>query len=96
MYFPEDPRWIVRTYWNSSYRTIEKIKPDLIILWAQRILDYTQAGAQEKAINLESFQDTYQFYLDADSDQLRDYRLVYRNDVGLFFAREKIFVDFFD
>ncbi len=96
MYFPEDPRWIVRTYWNSSYRTIEKIKPDLIILWAQRILDYTQAGAREKAVNPESFQDTYQFYLDADRDQLRGYRLVYRNDEGLFFASDKLFADFFE
>ena len=96
MYFPEDPRWIVRTYWNSNYRTIEKIKPDLIILWAQRILDYTQAGAREKAVNPESFQDTYQFYLDADRDQLRCYRLVYRNDEGLFFASDKLFTDFFE
>jgi len=96
MYFPEDPRWIVRTYWNSNYRTIEKIKPDLIILWAQRILDYTQAGAREKAVNPESFQDTYQFYLDADRDQLRGYRLVYWNDEGLFFASDKLFTDFFE
>jgi hypothetical protein len=94
MYFPEDPRWIVRTYWNSSYRTIDKIKPDLIILWAQRILDYTQAGAREKAVNPESFQDTYQFYVDADSDQLRGYRLVYRNAEGLFFVSEKLYEDF--
>ncbi len=96
MYFPEDPRWIVRTYWNSNYTTIEKIRPDLIILWAQRILDYTQQGAQEKAVNPGRFQDTYQFYIDADTDQLRGYRLVFRNEEGLFFVREAIYEGYFE
>jgi hypothetical protein len=96
MYFPEDERWIVRTYWNSNYKTIEKIEPDLIILWSQRILDYTQEGAQENAVNPESFQDTYQFYVDADNDQLRGYRLVYRDKEGLFFVSEAIYEEFLE
>jgi hypothetical protein len=96
MYFPEDPRWIVRTYWNSSYKTIEKINPDLIVLWAQRILDYTQESAQAGAINPERFKDTYQFYVDADQDTLRGYRLVYRDAEGLFFASETLYGEFFE
>jgi hypothetical protein len=95
MYFPDDSRWVVRSYWNSKYSTIEQIHPDLIILWSQRILDYTQEGAQENAADPASFQDTYQFYVDADHDQLRGYRLVYRDAEGLFFVTDDIYEKYF-
>jgi len=95
MYFPDDSRWVVRTYWNSNYSIVEEIKPDLIILWSQRILDYTQEGALESAVNPESFRDTYQFYVDADRNQLRGYRLIYRDAEGLFFVSDEIYEEFF-
>ncbi|MBI5936136.1 MAG: phospholipid carrier-dependent glycosyltransferase [Chloroflexi bacterium] len=95
MYFPEGPQWKIRSYWNSGYDVIEEIRPDLVILWAQRILDYTRPGAQENAVDPAKFQDTYQFYVDADADQLRGYRLVYRNEEGLFFVSEAIYEEFF-
>ena len=95
MYFPEDPQWVVRSYWNSNYKVIEKIEPDLIILWAQRILDYTQEGAQENALDPESFQNTYNFYVDVDNDQLRGYRLIYRDANGLFFVSDEIYDEYF-
>ncbi len=94
MYFPDDSRWVVRSYWNSNYSTIEEIKPDLIILWSQRILDYTQEGAQENAVDPAAFEDTHQFYVDADHDQLRGYRLVYRDSEGLFFVSDEIYEEF--
>ncbi|MFN8386993.1 MAG: hypothetical protein U0X92_11300 [Anaerolineales bacterium] len=96
MYFPDDSRYIVRSYWNSNYSTIEKIQPDMIVLWSQRIWDYTRKGAQESAIDPIAFQDTYQFYVDADNDQLRGYRLIYRNEEGLFFVSDAIYEEFFD
>jgi hypothetical protein len=95
MYFPESPRWIVRTYWNSKYSTIEKIKPDIIILWSQRILDYTSKNAQENAVDPDTFQDTYTFFVDADNDQLRGYRLIYRDDEGLMFVSEALYESYF-
>jgi hypothetical protein len=95
MYFPEDPRWIVRTYWNSKYSTIEKIKPDILILWPQRILDYTSESAQQNAVDPESFKDTYNFFVDADKDQLRGYRLVYRDSEGLMFVSDAIYDQYF-
>jgi ABC-type Fe3+-hydroxamate transport system substrate-binding protein len=95
MYFPEDPRWNVRTYWNSKYTTIEKIKPDIIILWSQRILDYTSKSALENAVNPASFQDTYTFFVDADNDQIRGYRLVYRDSEGLMFVSDAIYERYF-
>jgi hypothetical protein len=95
MYFPDNERWNVRSYWNSKYSTIEKIRPDIIILWAQRIADYTQEGAQANAVDPEAFQDTYQFYIDAKNDQIRGYRLVYRDKEGLMFVSDAVYAEFF-
>lgn len=95
MYLPDDSRWVVRSYWNSKYSVIEEIKPDIIILWSQRILDYTQEGAQANAVDPATFQDTYQFYVDADHNQLRGYQLVYRDGEGLFFATDKLYEEYF-
>jgi hypothetical protein len=95
MYFPASSRWIVRSYWNSNYSIIEKTKPDIIILWAQRIGDYTKPGAQESAVDPVTFQDMFQFYVDADRDQLRGYKLIYRNEEGLFFVTNDLYQEFF-
>jgi hypothetical protein len=95
MYFPDDPRWNVRTYWNSKYSTIEKLKPDIIILWSQRILDYTNANAQANAVDPATFQDTYTFFVDADHDRIRGYKLIYRDHEGLMFVSDAIYESYF-
>ena len=91
MYFPDNARWNIRTYWNSKYSTIEKIRPDIIILWSQRILDYTQEGALENAVDPATFQDTYTFFMDAKNDQIRGYRLIYRDAEGLMFVSDAVY-----
>jgi hypothetical protein len=95
MYFPNQAGWEVRSYWNSKYSTIEQTRPDIIILWAQRIADYTKQGAQESAIDPTAFQDTHQFYMDAKKDQMRGYRLIFRDSEGLFFVSDAIYEEFF-
>jgi hypothetical protein len=95
MYFPGNPRWNVRTYWNSKYSTIEKLKPDIIILWSQRILDYTNSKAQANAVDPATFQDTYTFFVDADHDQIRGYKLIYRDHEGLMFVSDAIYENYF-
>jgi hypothetical protein len=95
MYFPDNPHWNVRTFWNSKYSTIEKTKPDVIILWQQRILDYTSESAKQNAVDPAAFQDTYTFFVDADHDQLRGYRLIYRDSEGLMFVSDAIYERYF-
>ena len=95
MYIPESSRWVLRTYWNSNYTNIEQIKPDVIVLWPQRIMDYTQEGARASAVDPASFEATYQFYVDADHDQLRGYRLLYRDNAGLLFVTDALYEQFF-
>ncbi|HKI54975.1 MAG TPA: hypothetical protein VJ987_12685, partial [Anaerolineales bacterium] len=95
MYFPDGPQWIIRSSWNSSYTDINQIKPEIIIIWRQRILDYTREGAQENAVDPETFQSIYQFYVDADRDHLDGYHLIYRDNEGLFFVNEALYDEYF-
>jgi hypothetical protein len=95
MYFPDNSRWNIRTYWNSKYSTIEKIRPDIIILWSQRILDYTQEGALESAVDPVAFQDTYTFFIDAKNDQIRGYKLIYKDTEGLMFVSDEVYELYF-
>jgi hypothetical protein len=95
MYFPDNPRWNVRTYWNSKYSTVEKIKPDIIILWSQRILDYTNENALKSAVDPVAFQDTYTFFVDANNDKIRGYHIVYRDKEGLMFVTDMLYETYF-
>jgi hypothetical protein len=95
MYFPPGSQWVIRSYWNSNYKTIEEIKPDVLILWAQRIADYTQEGARENAVDPAAFEDTYRFYVDVSNDQVRGYRLLFHDGTGLMFVSEAVYDRFF-
>ena len=95
MYFPATSKWNVRTYWKSSYSTLTLVNPDILVLWRQRIYDYTQQGAQESALDPVSFQDMYQFYVDASQDKLRGYHLIYQNSIGLMFVSDALYQKFF-
>ncbi len=95
VYFPDTRRWIVRSFWNIDYRSVETVKPDLIVLWSQRIADYTQPGALENAVNPAEFQNTYQFYMDVKNGQLRGYHLLYRGGGALLFASNPLYDTYF-
>jgi preprotein translocase subunit SecB len=74
---------------------LTSVNPDVLILWRQRIYDYTQQGAQENALDPVSFQDMYQFYMDASQDKLKGYHLVYQNSIGLMFVSNTLYQIFF-
>ena len=95
MYFQATPRWSVRTYWKSSYSNVASVNPDIILLWRQRIFDYTQQGAQENALDPVEFQDMYQFYKDASQGELKGYHLIYQNPFGLMFVNDALYQRFF-
>ncbi len=54
-----------------------------------------QEGARESAVDPVAFEETYQFYVDADTDKIPGYRLVYRDSEGLFFVREELYEAYF-
>lgn len=96
MYFPDsDSSRVISFYVSSNYTTVQKYKPDIILLWQQRISDYTQQGALANAINKNTFQAVYQFFSDASRNQLTGFHLIYRNDTGLAFVSDALYQRYF-
>jgi hypothetical protein len=92
MYFPDSASdRVLSFYVTTNYATVQKYKPDIILLWQQRISDYTQQGASANAINKNAFQAVYQFFSDASQNQLNGYHLIYRNDTGLAFVSDSLY-----
>jgi hypothetical protein len=95
IYFPDSERWIVRSFWNLDYDTVERIKPDLLMLWSQRIGDYTREGALESALNPTEFQQMYEFYKDVQAASVRGYRTLHRDGEGVLLVSETLYDRFF-
>jgi hypothetical protein len=96
MYFPDsDSRHVISYYVATNYSTVQKYKPDIILLLQQRISDFTQPGASANAINKNTFQDIYQFFTDASEGQLTGFHLIYRDDTGLAFVSDALYQEYF-
>jgi len=96
IYFPDsDFRRVISFYVTTNYATVQRYKPDMIMLWQQRISDYTQQGAQANAINKNAFAAVHQFFSDASREQLHGYHLIYRNDTGLAFVSDALYQKYF-
>jgi len=96
MYFPDSASdRVLSFYVTTNYAVVQKDKPDVILLWQQRISDYTQPGAVAAAINQNAFQAVHQFFSDASENQLTGFRLIYRNGTGLAFVSDALYQKYF-
>ncbi len=97
MYFPDSASsHVISFYVTTNYATVQKYKPDIILLWQQRISDYTQQGASANAINKNAFQAVHQFFTDASKGQLAGFHLIYRNGTGLAFVSDALYQKYFN
>jgi hypothetical protein len=94
LYAPGEPGWsLANNYELLDYAYIEGNNFDVLLLLQQRINDYlnpdvTGIAPQQFALN-------QQFYRDANEEKLTGYRLVYRNEVGLVYVSENLYLRFF-
>jgi hypothetical protein len=96
MYFPDSASsHVISFYVTTNYATVQKYKPDIILLWQQRISDYTQPGASANAINKNAFKAVHQFFSDASKGQLTGFHLIYRNNKGLAFVSDALYQKYF-
>jgi len=96
IYFPDSAsNHVISFYVTTNYATVQRDKPDIIVLWQQRVSDYTQPGALAAAINKNAFQAVYQFFSDASKGQLAGFHLIYRNDTGLAFVSDTLYQKYF-
>jgi hypothetical protein len=80
-YFPASGQHKVSEFYNTlTYATLLKKKPEILVLWRQRIADYTQSGVSTNAVDPEIFMEIYRFFSDAGNNQIEGYKLLYQND----------------
>ncbi|MFT3893065.1 MAG: hypothetical protein QM730_15660 [Anaerolineales bacterium] len=95
MYVADRPAWKVKHRWGTTdYAYIERTNPDVIVLWKQRLYDYTNEGALERALDSQAVGDAVRFYQDALDHQVQGYQLVYENDFGMAFVRAELYEEF--
>jgi hypothetical protein len=96
MYFPQSRNRRVLTFFNTTtYQVVQQMNPDLIVLWRQRLLDYTSGTAAQNAISPDAFREVSRFFGDARGGNLAGYHLLYQDDAGLTFIRDDLFQKYF-
>jgi hypothetical protein len=96
MYVADSPRWDVKHRWGlTDYSVIEKINPDMVILWKQRLYDYTNDTSIDRALDSGDFANARLFYKDALNDNLQGYILLFENDFGSAFLKRDLFEIYF-
>jgi len=91
VYISDDPRWDVKHRWGMiHYGYIERLQPDVIVLWKQQVHDYTNADMAGRVVHPEVYAEALPFYQDALHEQIDGYKLLYENDFGMFFLSDPL------
>jgi hypothetical protein len=89
LYLPENPLWWQETSFEMlNYSFIEDGNFDALLLLKQRILDYTNPNAV--GIDPEELATARIFYNDASSGTIRNYVLLFEDEVGKVFVRKDV------
>ncbi|HUL13544.1 MAG TPA: hypothetical protein VLU73_15430, partial [Methylococcaceae bacterium] len=95
MYVADSPAYDVRFQWGTiDYDYIHKINADVLVLSKQRLHDFTQEGAQERALDPD-FASAYQFYKDALAGTVTGYDLLYQDESGIAYVSAPLYKSFF-
>ena len=94
MYVPSRPDWYCESIFEMlDYAYLQEKWFDVILLRQQRILDYLNPAAIVlDAAKLEASQ---AFYRDAQDGKIQGYRLLYRDEYGLIFVRDRLYENYF-
>jgi len=96
MYFPQTRNRRVRTFFNTTtYENIERMEPDIIVLWSQRIADYTTESAEQNAIAPDTFREVQRFFADARAGDLEGYHLLLQDAAGVSFLKDEVYESYF-
>ena len=96
IYFPSDSPWPVHVKSRPiNYAFVDAEQIDLILMWNQRILDYTQEGILDIAIDRQEMELVHQFYSDLKSKKPSGYELLYATECCSAYLREELYREHF-
>lgn len=95
-YFPRsDQRYVIARTRPVTYEIIQKDNIDLIIMWNQRIRDYTAPGTLENAINPETMKQVIEFYGDIGNQSVDGYTMIYETECCSALIKDDLYHEYF-
>lgn len=84
--------WNVVMNWDlMDYNKLDELKPAVIFLEEENIKYFSDASKQSIALDPTGMKLKYEFYTDAQADQIKGYVLLAENGFGKAFARQDIY-----
>ncbi|MBI9047003.1 MAG: hypothetical protein JEZ06_21125 [Anaerolineaceae bacterium] len=78
--------------WDQmDYDLINTSNPDFILLDRENVLLYSKEDVLVKALDFGEVQKIHEFYRDAVKDSISGYHLVYEDEMGMAFIKNKLF-----
>lgn len=96
----------VRTYFGSphwgaetgarptGYDRFQADNTDLILIWNQRALDYTNEGVLDIALDRQAMEAAHQFYTDVKKGEVTGYTLLLRSDCCSAFLKDELYAQY--
>ncbi len=94
MYVPARTDWYCESIFEMlNYAYLKEKTFDVILLRQQRIYDYL--NPRVVGLNADNLSASQTLYKDAQSGEITDYQLLYRDEYGLIFVRERLYQNHF-
>jgi hypothetical protein len=95
LYVPDHSAWITFAEFKLlNYSYFEESKPAVILLMQQRLYDYL--NPEVSGIEADQLEISRVFYADANQGDLDGYTLVFRDEFGLAFVRNDVYLEYFE
>lgn len=95
MYVPARSDWYCESIFEIlDYSYLQEKTFDVLLLRQQRIYDYLSPNAV--GINIEKMNASQAFYRDADQSKINGYQLLFRDEYGLIFVRNRLYQNYFN
>jgi hypothetical protein len=92
VYIPDQNKFVLNTQTGPfDYDYLGRVDPEMIVLWKQRILDYTNDGVLENAKDYTHMKEIVRFYTDAGMRTIDGYEFFFEDDFGIVFIKRDLY-----
>lgn len=89
IYFPQQAGYQVVMDWDlATYQLMDELNPDIILVENDNVYEFSKEGILEQAIDPEHLAAMHAFYLDAKTNHVEGYELIFQDNYGRAFARK--------
>jgi len=90
VYFPNRSGFRIQSFFTTTnYDIVAKKNPELLVLWNQRINDYTRDEDTIKSVDPITYKEIHRFFMDAKNNSVSGYKLISESESVKVFARNE-------